>query len=516
MEVKGGTVYKDAYELIDLKKAEATNKTKKLSRRRPVKTFRIVATVITFVLAVIAFILIVAFKVDTSNKINSNQDFQSQLNEEASNLQSQQSNFNDEFEELLYLINNNILSRLNDSNVDINVLQNKSNSAVRTLESQLSQKIQDIQTLLNVSNSDILTQLLTAKQTLQNKLNSTNQELQFEQNRETKNREAQINSAEANLQIQLNETSDVIQSLTLHLEQQVQNIESKISNFSDVILSQLNSSTQDIHNTLSKLQCPGLSRHSPASNCQQVFNCNPSFSTGDYWILAPNNRTILSVYCERSCGNPNDGWRRVAFLDSGLGKCPTGLQRRFHLTDGQFIRQCGASRDERCSSVIFETNITQYDKVCGKIIAYQFGIPDGFRGNATRNNAAFLDGVTLRLEGPQANHIWSFGATAYNNVRPERCPCDQTNITVGSVGTDYFCDGAETSSGENNFIRDRLWDGASCNPTDSRPCCQFNNPPWFFKQLASPTTADIQMRVCIDEPRSDEDIRIEQLEIYVQ
>ncbi len=249
-----------------------------------------------------------------------------------------------------------------------------------------------------------------------------------------------------------------------------------------------------------------------------MFNCNPSFSTGDYWILAPNNRTILSVYCERSCGNPNDGWRRVAFLDSCLDECPTGLTSRFHLTDGQFIRQCGASRDERCSSVIFETNITQYDKVCSKIIAYQFGIPDGFRG--IRDNAAFLDGVTLRyFEGPQAteNHIWSFAAADYGNLRTERCPCDQTNLTFGSayVGTDYFCDGAENPV-VNTFIRDRLWDGASCDPIDSRPCCQFNNPPWFFKQLASPTTADIEMRVCVNEARSNEDIRIEQLEIYVQ
>ena len=506
MEVKGGgTVYKNAYELIDLKKAKATNKTKKLSRRRPIKTFRMIATVVTFVLALIAFILIVAFKVDTSNKINSNQDFQSQLKEEASNLQSQQSDFNDEFEELLYLINNNILSRLNDSNLDIDTFQNESNIAVQTLKSLLSQKIRDIQTLLNVSNSDILTQLLNSKQTLEDKLNSSNQELQFEQYRETQNREAQINSAETNLQIQLNETSDVIQSLTLHLEQQVQNIESKISNFSDVIL-QLNSSAQDIRNTLSKLQCPGLSHHNPASNCHQVFNCNPSFSSGDYWILASNNRTVLSVYCERSCGNPNDGWRRVAFLDSRFNGCPTGLKARHDLAGGKFIRLCGAYSDTAvCSSVIFNTNITQYDKVCGKVIGYPFGILEGFEG------ATVFAGITLRyseLNG-QENHIWTFGAT--NNGA--NCRCDQNNIDDSVyIGTDYFCDSVEDPV-ENRFYADPLWDGASCDPI-ARPCCQFNNPPWFFKQLASQTTSDIEMKLCAQG--TNKDIRIEQIEIYVQ
>ena len=59
-----------------------------------------------------------------------------------------------------------------------------------------------------------------------------------------------------------------------------------------------------------------------------------------------------------------------------------------------------------------------------------------------------------------------------------------------------------------------LWDGRGC--ISSNPCCSFNNPPWFYKQLPQPTTDNIEMRVCKDEDASNEDVAIEIVEIYVQ
>jgi hypothetical protein len=47
-------------------------------------------------------------------------------------------------------------------------------------------------------------------------------------------------------------------------------------------------------------------------------------------------------------------------------------------------------------------------------------------------------------------------------------------------------------------------------------CCSLNSPPWFYKQLPQPTTADMEMRVCADEVRAGEDIAIESFEFYVQ
>ena len=47
-------------------------------------------------------------------------------------------------------------------------------------------------------------------------------------------------------------------------------------------------------------------------------------------------------------------------------------------------------------------------------------------------------------------------------------------------------------------------------------CCSWNTPPWFMKQLSCPTSDDIEMRLCSDQNRNDEDITVESLEIYVQ
>ena len=40
------------------------------------------------------------------------------------------------------------------------------------------------------------------------------------------------------------------------------------------------------------------------------------------------------------------------------------------------------------------------------------------------------------------------------------------------------------------------------------PDSSLNNPPWFYKQLPSPTSDTIEMRVCVDENRDNEDIKL--------
>ena len=48
--------------------------------------------------------------------------------------------------------------------------------------------------------------------------------------------------------------------------------------------------------------------------------------------------------------------------------------------------------------------------------------------------------------------------------------------------------------------------------TGSDECCTI---PYFLKTLPQPTTDDIEMRVCRNERRNNEDIAIETVEIYV-
>ena len=58
-----------------------------------------------------------------------------------------------------------------------------------------------------------------------------------------------------------------------------------------------------------------------------------------------------------------------------------------------------------------------------------------------------------------------------------------------------------------------LWDCAGCV---SGSCCTFNSPPWFCKDLSTPTTDDIELRVCLDYFTYDEDVLFELVELYVQ
>ena len=83
------------------------------------------------------------------------------------------------------------------------------------------------------------------------------------------------------------------------------------------------------------------------------------------------------------------------------------------------------------------------------------------------------------------------------------------------VGDDYFCDAGAVAFAFGIFYGDNpLWDGSGCGSTST--CCSFNTPPWFLKDLSSPISDDIEMRVCCDESRANEDIAMSSVEIYVQ
>ena len=96
-------------------------------------------------------------------------------------------------------------------------------------------------------------------------------------------------------------------------------------------------------------------------------------------------------------------------------------------------------------------------------------------------------------------------------------PC-RTESRPASVGNDFFCDSGNPMSStdtSNTFHSDHpLWDGVGC--VADNECCPTDNPPYFLKTLPQSITDDIEMRVCRNEVRDNEDIAIETVEIYVQ
>ena len=59
-----------------------------------------------------------------------------------------------------------------------------------------------------------------------------------------------------------------------------------------------------------------------------------------------------------------------------------------------------------------------------------------------------------------------------------------------------------------------LWDGEDCLP--SSRCCSQHIPPYFIKQLPTPTTDDIEARVCLYQSSTYANIAVELVEVYVQ
>ncbi len=211
----------------------------------------------------------------------------------------------------------------------------------------------------------------------------------------------------------------------------------------------------------------------------------------------------------------------MAYLqfENGSDPCPDGFMER----SDSGIRTCGiSSTTAACPSILFDTYGIPYSRVCGKVLAYQYSTPDAFASGDTIDSI-YVDGVSLTHGSNPRQHIWTFVA-ALDEFDVNACPCSnsQSNgrLPPDFIGQDYFCD----SGIPGRFIANEhggifqggspLWDGAGCGPDST--CCSFNNPPWFQRELPSPTTDDIEMRVCSDESRANEDTPIAHVEIYVR
>ncbi len=230
---------------------------------------------------------------------------------------------------------------------------------------------------------------------------------------------------------------------------------------------------------------------------------------------------------------------RVAHIDmTDPGHhCPSGFST-INRTEKPF-RVCGkpVSYSDECVSTSFPVYGTEYSHVCGRVVGYHVGTPNGFAPSFYLNNInrGYIEGISVTHGTSPRQHIWSFvGALAenlpimqppenYNTVNV--CPCMTESFYLNDipsfVGTDYFCDTAKEDANFNASLLypdDPLWDGEGCG--SSSTCCQFNNPPWFCKQLPQPTTDDIELRLCKQTlftfPISVDDTPFELVEMFIK
>ena len=225
-----------------------------------------------------------------------------------------------------------------------------------------------------------------------------------------------------------------------------------------------------------------------------------------------------------SCGGTG-GWRRAVYLNTidPHTTCPSG----WNIT-GYSKRTCGRNNTGRgtCDSATFPVSGGEYSRVCGRIRAYQWGAVHAFysyhNGFRTTIDDEYATGVSVTHGSPR-NHIWTFVAgmcEEYYSTWSAACPCDTTStIRIPPfVGNDYFCESGVNEPWEVRHRtfhpNDTLWDGEDCLPSST--CCSERNPPYFIKQLPSPTTDDIEARICFHAPLYYSNLAVELVEIYIK
>ena len=228
---------------------------------------------------------------------------------------------------------------------------------------------------------------------------------------------------------------------------------------------------------------------------------------------------------EYSCGG-STGWRRVAYLNMSdpSQQCPSVWQE---ITTPH--RVCGRrSTTGSCEGLTYSTGSEQYDQVCGRIIGYQIGLPDSFYRLSSSMHSIdtfYVDGVSVTHGSPR-QHIWTFSTGLDEGIRTSStCFCvvgSSDSFSIPSfVGQNYFCETGLTLWNNTGGLGvfwpdgDPLWDGQGCGSA-SITCCTFNSPPWFNAQLPSPTTDDIEVRICGDQGIGNEDSPIQLMELYVK
>ena len=193
--------------------------------------------------------------------------------------------------------------------------------------------------------------------------------------------------------------------------------------------------------------------------------------------------------------------------------------------DDASLRLCGRSTDG-CDSVFFPTFNIPYSEVCGRVAAYQYASTDAFGHANIRDdvNAAYVDGVSITRGNPR-QHIWTYASGLMDtysyddNFWPD-CPCNSNgdpNHKPSFIGEDYYCEaGISDDAWHVKFYPDdQLWDNRDCGPLETA-CCNKKLLPYFYRNLGERATGPIEARVCADENRGNEDVRVSIIELYIR
>ena len=318
----------------------------------------------------------------------------------------------------------------------------------------------------------------------------------------------------------LNNTNEKITSLQNQLTVKIDilsaNVTTEIMNISSIISDETNQvirTTEGIVNSSAIQLATDIRALHVFESCDVVRSLRFPFPSGTYRI-GPTQGKYSLMNCSTStaltCNGISGQWRRVAYLDTSQTniECPGNLQA---ITNPPSCRIIGSN--PICSPVFFPSGGIPYSQVCGRIYGRYSNTPDAFdtfpvnRPVFPTINDNYVDGVSLSYGMNPRNHVWTLAATIPQNNRQDNCAsCDY--LVPGFVGSDYSCQIVPDCSS--------LSDDSTCRLVevwnDDNQC---NGNNIFYRNLTQTTTENLEMRLCRDQARSDEDISISFIEIFV-
>ena len=210
---------------------------------------------------------------------------------------------------------------------------------------------------------------------------------------------------------------------------------------------------------------------------------------------------------EEACGST--GWTKVGAADfrNSDTPCPAGL-----VVYNDNVHGCQRESFSGPNSVNIPTSGVSYSQVCGKVLGSLYHSTDAFHPTWTGEQnieSNYLDGISVTCGPPGSRqHVFSLAAEGGN---AGYCPCASNGVVTAPsfVGNDYYC---ETQA---SGASDILWDGEQCDGTEAS-CCTSSYMPYFYKDLGSPTTDNIELRIFTNEDFGNENVYLLAYEFYVK
>ena len=260
----------------------------------------------------------------------------------------------------------------------------------------------------------------------------------------------------------------------------------------------------------------GMSEANPASSCNQIYQHNPTSrgTIGQYWIKTTEGLFKVTCNMKLKCGGVEGGWMQIVDVDMNRDdSCPGTWEK---ITNPKKL--CLGLSSDGCASASFHVKGVSYDNICGQAKAYQKGSPDAFCKKIQSIDGIYVDGISITLGSPH-KHVWTYaaGLSDDHENKVANCPCA---LTPGPnppafVGNDYYCESGNVGTWDPSlyYLSDPLWDGSGCGSNNG--CCAQIGMPWFYRKLQMTIMDNFEVRICKDSNRNDEDIAIEELELFV-